>query len=328
VRVAILHDALPAGARPDEADVLVQARVVGDALAAGGHESWRVPVDLDLGALAREIEGRRPDLVFNLVESLAGHGRLIHVVPALLDALGLRYTGASAAALQLTSHKLLAKRILACDGLPTPETFRDRRSAAAPDPQRWIVKSVFEHASIGLDDASLLGGGDPAAIARALAAREEAFGSPFFAERYVEGREIHVALLAKGAEVEVLAPAEIRFEGWPEGKPRIVTYAAKWDEDCLEYRATHPSFEFPGRDRALLDALGHLACRCAASFGLTGWARVDFRVDAAGRPWILEVNANPCLSPDGGFLAAAARAGLTPRDVVERIVDAALGSAP
>jgi D-alanine-D-alanine ligase len=327
VRIAILHDALPSGARPDEADVLVQAGVVQGALAESGHESWLVPVGLDLAGLGRVLGERRPDLIFNLVESLAGDGRLIHLVPSFLGSLGLRYTGCSASALYLSSHKLLAKRILAAEGLPTPEAFPDPRipGAAPPGRGRWIVKAVFEDASIGLDDASVLDAADPGAVARALVARQEAFGSEFFAERYVEGREILVALLTKGAEVEVLGPAEIRFEGWPASKPRIVSYAAKWEAGCPEYARTHPRFDFPRRDRPLLEALGHLARRCASAFGLSGSARVDFRVDEAGRPWILEVNPNPCLSPDAGFLGAAARVGLTPRAVVDRIVDAALG---
>ena len=125
----------------------------------------------------------------------------------------------------------------------------------------------------------------------------------------------------------MLPPAEIVFDGYPPGKPRIVGYRAKWDAESFEYRHTVRSFEFERRDAPLVDSLRSLALRCWELFGLRGYARVDFRVDAAGRPWILEVNANPCLSPDAGFAAAAARAGLSFERVVERIVGDCNGAA-
>ena len=91
----------------------------------------------------------------------------------------------------------------------------------------------------------------------------------------------------------------------------------------MEFAQTPRRFDFPDPDRGLLETLKDLALRCWELFALRGYARVDFRVDAAGQPWVLEVNTNPCLSPDAGFLAAAARAGLSPTEVVRRIVEGA-----
>ena len=96
----------------------------------------------------------------------------------------------------------------------------------------------------------------------------------------------------------------------PPGKPRIVDYAAKWHAGSFEFCNTVRRFEFDAADRPLLARLEDVAKACWRLFGLRGYARVDFRVDAAGRPWVLEVNVNPCLSPDAGFAAAAARRGL------------------
>jgi GNAT superfamily N-acetyltransferase len=105
-----------------------------------------------------------------------------------------------------------------------------------------------------------------------------------------------------------LPPAEIDFSAFPPAKPRIVGYAAKWETETFESVHTPRRFEFSSGDASLLDRLRALAVDCWRLFGLAGYARVDFRVDAAGQPWILEVNANPCLSPGAGFAAALARA--------------------
>jgi D-alanine-D-alanine ligase len=105
----------------------------------------------------------------------------------------------------------------------------------------------------------------------------------------------------------------------------MVGYQAKWDERSPEFGRTPRTFEFPPRDAALLADLAAISRRCWSLFGLRGHARVDFRVDEGGVPWVLEVNANPCISSDAGFTAAAARAGLSMRDTVARIVADTLG---
>jgi len=176
----------------------------------------------------------------------------------------------------------------------------------------WIVKSVWEHASIGLGDASILRKATAAEVAERIPA-----GS--FAERFVDGREFNLAVLAGPHGPEVLPPAEIAFVDFPSDKPKIVSYPAKWDEASFEYTHTVRRFADPAVDGALLAELNALARRCWAAFDLGGYARVDFRVDACGRPWILEVNTNPCLSPDSGFAAALEKADIPYADAMERI---------
>ena len=327
MKVVVLHDELPDDPRPDEQDSLSQAHAVAGWLEEAGHEALRLPCGLDLASARRALDELAPELVFNLVESLGGTGRLIHVAPALLDAMGLARTGASAEAMWLTSHKVLAKRLLAGAGLPTPAWVEAGGDAAGARPGRWIVKSVHEDASIGMDDDAVVEAADPQRLAHLAAERAGRLGGAAFAEAYVEGREFNLALLGKGGDVEVLPAAEIAFDAYPPGKPRIVGYAAKWDAGSFEFANTPHRFDFPAEDAALLLELDRLARRCWSLFGLTGYARVDFRVDAQGRPWILEANANPCLSEDAGFTAAAERANLTPRAVIERIVAEALSPA-
>src|SRR5690606_28858483 len=110
--------------------------------------------------------------------------------------------------------------------------------------------------------------------------------------------------------------------------PRIIDYEAKWHEHSFAYNNTVRRFDFGPEDRTLLARLHEITLGCWHEFGLGGYARVDFRVDAAGQPFVLEINVNPCLSPDAGFAAASARAGLTPEQVMARIVGDLSGAPP
>jgi D-alanine-D-alanine ligase len=323
MRVAVLHDLLPEEVRPDEEDTLAQAEFVAEELASMGHAAELVPLGLDLDNAGRAFEGKRPDLVFNLVESVGGKARLLHLAPALLDALRLRYTGCPTEALFLTTNKCLAKRLLALRGLPTPAwvTVDDLESSARVAGGRWIVKSVHEEASVGLEDDAVLEACGPKLL-QILTERAPRLGDDAFAEAYVEGREFNLSLLETEAGVRVLPAAETLFVDYAPGKPRIVGYAAKWREESYEYNHTPRRFGAERTEPLLARMLHDLARQCWTLFGLRGYARVDFRVDEWSRPWILEVNANPCLSPDAGFMAAAKEARLTPADVLRRIVEA------
>lgn len=318
-KVAILYGAVAPDAAPDEQDVLVEVATVSRALEALDYAPVPVPLGLDLAEARRRLLAARPAFVFNLVESVEGQGRLIHLGPALLDALGLPYSGASAEAVYRTSNKLLAKRLLAGAGIDTPPWLEPAadRPVAPPLPGPWIVKSVWEHASIGLDARSVVR--RPERLSPLLRARQRRHGGDWFAERYIDGREFNLSLLAGPERVELLPPAEILFLDYPAGRPRIVDYAAKWEAGSFAFSHTPRRFDFPPEDGPLLARLEAAARGCWRLFGLTGYARVDCRVDGEGRPWVLEINVNPCLSPDAGFAAAAARAGLDPAAVVRRI---------
>jgi D-alanine-D-alanine ligase len=324
-KVAILYGAVAADAGPDEQDVLVEVETVRQGLAALGYAPVAVPLTLDLEAARQRLMHLRPGFVFNLVESVEGQGRLIHLAPALLDSLGLPYSGARTDAAYVTSNKPLAKRLLAAAGIATPAWAAPGRQPDFAGP--YIVKSTWEHASIGLEDASVTN--DPARVASLLRKRQRRYGGEWFVEAYVEGREFNLSLLAGPRGVELLPPAEMCFVDYPPGKPRIVNYAAKWDAASFEFHATRRCFDFAPGDATLLGRLEETALACWRLFDLAGYARVDCRVDAAGRVQVLEVNINPCLSPDAGFAAAAARADLDRTAIVGRILgDLATGGRP
>jgi D-alanine-D-alanine ligase len=315
MRVALLHEWLDDRARVDERDAYAQRDAIAAALARLGHDAVPVPLDLDLAAAASHLARVAPDVVFNLVEAVAGQARMIHLAPALLDTLGVPYTGGSTEAVFLTSHKLLAKDRLEAIGVPTP-----RRRAPGVTAHAWIVKPVWEDASVGIDDESIV---PPDRVEAALDHRAQHYGD-VFAETFVDGREFNLSLLDDGGAARCLPPAEMRFEEYPHGKPRIVGYAAKWEERSFEYAHTVRRFDFPRSDDGLLGRLAETALACWRGFDLSGYARVDFRVDQQGTPWVLEVNANPCLSPDAGFVAAAAHGGLAIDGIIARLLDGAM----
>jgi D-alanine-D-alanine ligase len=320
-KIAIVYGRVDSAASADEQDVLVQVRTVRAALEALGHPSFDVPLTLDLGVAAAVLKAAAPLIAFNLAETIDGKGSLIHLAPSLLDSLGIAYTGAPTEAILLTSHKLLSKRSLAAAGIPTPAwaTAAEALAGGVAFDGRWIVKPVWEHASIGMEDSAVVRSREELAREVTRRAPREPVGS-LFVERYIDGREFNLALLAGEGGPQCLPAAEITFTGWPEGKPRVVGYQAKWVEDSFEYGNTPRRFELPPGDEPLLEGMRQVARECWKHFGLRGYARVDFRVDAAGKPWVLEINTNPCISPDAGFMAAAGRAGLTIEEVVRRIV--------
>ncbi len=322
--ILLLYNQPPPDAAPDDLDVLVQRDAVADALRQLGHDPVPLGCTLNLEDARRQLTAARPAIVFNLVESLGGTDRLMPLATLLLDSLGLPYTGCHTAAILATSGKTSAKRRLRSAKLPTPPWLGLNEPAAAIPAGRYIIKAVWEHASVGLDDKALVNVTSAAELTDRVRRRSEFCGRRCFAEQFIDGREFNLSLLADNGRPCVLPPAEIDFSAFAPGKPHIVGYNAKWTEDSDEYRQTPRRFDFPASDRPLLDRLSDLACACWNEFDLRGYARVDFRVDPEGRPWILEINANPCLSPDAGFAAALQQAKIKYTTAIERIIDDAM----
>jgi len=331
MRVAILFNAISERAATDELDVLVQLEAISASLGQLGHTIKKVPCTLNMQEMIAALNRFKPDTVFNLVEGLEGYGRLIYLIPSVLDAMGVSYTGCPADAIFLTSHKVLAKERVRASGFPTPDWVgpwpngamtslvekrgRSRRKAS------YIVKSVWEHASFGMDDDMVVHGADEAKLLRIMEEWAPRLRGECFAEAFIDGREFNISIIAGAEGLSVLPIAEIVFVDYPKGKPKIVSYKAKWEEESIEYRCTPRSFDFPAEDQELLGELGRISRACWTLFDLRGYARVDYRVDVKGKPYILEINANPCISPDSGFIAASQQGGLDYNAVISRILE-------
>ncbi|HEX3555790.1 MAG TPA: GNAT family N-acetyltransferase [Thermoanaerobaculia bacterium] len=332
-RVVIAHNPVGDEADPSTSDVLAQVALVAAGLDALGlpHQTVAVPDWRPWLPLA-PLNGPGTT-VFNLMEAPPGRPGALLGAAAALELMGYPFTGSAPGVLWVTTDKLATRAVLAAEGLPVAPGGRldpDCPKLLDHIPGPWILKPACEDASLGLE-------GDPvcstpeAAVARArqLAARFP--GQTVVAETFLPGRELNVSLLALeggDAGVEVLPIAEILYEDFPEGMSRVLGYEAKWDEGSFACTHTVRHFLDDPADKALLARAGELSRAAWRLFGLKGYARVDLRLDAAGEPCILEVNANPCLAADAGFMASAQRAGLSARDVIERILKDAVLPAP
>ncbi len=263
-------------------------------------------------------------VVCNLLEAPPGRPMLHAAATAALELLGVPFTGSSAAALWLTTDKLATRGLLAACGLPV--ATGGRLDPADPSllervPAPWILKPAWEDASVGLEGEAVAVGPE-GALARARTLSVRFPGQPILLEHFLPGREFNVSLLEGEVGVETLPVAEIAFVDFPAGVPTLVGYEAKWAGGSFE--ETHTVRRFPGEeDASLLAYVRELALAAWEACDLSGYGRVDLRLDESGHPIILEVNTNPCLSADAGFMAAARQAGLAPSNVVERILEAA-----
>lgn len=206
MRIVVLHN-LPLDERDAaDQDVIVQATAVRETLGVLGHDPIVIGCSLDLETLRGRLRETRPDVVFNLVESLGGTDRLAPLVPWLLESLSIPYTGSSARALHDFSNKLITKRILASSSLPVPYWLAlassdggclaptDEAGAASRAghgafmPGEFIIKAVWEHASLGLDGDAIGYAHSEQELRDKLAARERSLGRPCFAESFIDGR--------------------------------------------------------------------------------------------------------------------------------------------
>lgn len=305
----IYNEPLPEGTPNWEssADVLVQVEAIEQALVELGHASVRLPFTRDLAATVARIQAARIDRAFNLCESVDEDPLLIGHPAAVLELLGIPFTGSPAMALMLSTDKVAVKQLLHGAGIKTPAFFLyDGGEATVPAklPLPVILKPRYQDASIGIDQDSVVS--RRADLSATLKRFYTRYG-PILVEEYVTGREFNISLFGHPVP-RVMPLAEIDFTGLPDHLHRIVGYRAKWDQDSVEYR--HTGRVFPDDLPApLVQRMQRLAADCFRLFGLRDYGRIDLRFDEHDEPQVLEVNANPCLSPDAGFAAAVAESG-------------------
>jgi D-alanine-D-alanine ligase len=304
------------------------ARAITSALVDSGRRAETVGLHgREVLTVLERLRADRPDLVFNLCESMSGDPQNEPTFVGLLDLFEIPYTGADLLALASCLHKRRTKEILIARGIPSPP-YRFLPDAAALDEPSlaaldypWFVKLAHEDASVGITQDNLVVGAE--ALRRRARELMAEHRQGVLAERFVDGRELNVTLIGNGADLEMLPLHEIDFAAMPADRPRIVSYAAKWDVRHVDYAGTKP-VPLRGASRDLVVGVERVARAAWDALGLRDYGRIDLRVDAAGTPWVIDVNPNPDISPDAGVARAARIAGMSYAQLIARIADIAL----
>ncbi len=299
-------------------DVLHQVEAVEAALQELGVDCLALPFDRDVAAFLAMIKQENVEAIFNLCESVDDDSRLIGHPAALFELLGLPFSGSGSLSLMLSTDKLLSKRQLTAAGILTPlyRAYDGGDIAALLDfALPAIIKPRLEDASIGIDQESIVF--TVREIEEKIPVFYQKYG-PLLLEQFIDGREFNISLCGY-PEPQVLPMAEIDFSAFPEELKRIVGYRAKWDEEAFEYHNTKRIF--PGKLPGDLEKnLLQVVTEAYKLFMLRDYGRIDLRVDDKGRIYVLEANANPCLSPDAGFAAAAGQRGMSYTEIVRNFV--------
>lgn len=320
--IGIVHNVpVAAGHAFSEAslDVLTQVEAIEEALAELGHPSVRIPFTRNVGGFIQEIKKSRVEMAVNLCETLDDDPRFTGHPAAVFELLAIPFSGSPSVALMLTTDKVLTKRLLRANGISSPDyLIYDDTIEFDPSALRFpvILKPILQDASIGIDQESIFK--DRRGLEKDIKEFFNRFG-PLLVEEYVAGRELNASLLGY-PRPKVLPIAEIDFSAFPGGLSPIVGYRAKWDKSSFEY--SHTPRKFPREISPVLrEAVERTALECFRLLMLRDYGRVDLRVDDYGQIHVLEVNANPCLSPDAGFAAAVQENRMTYAEMVGELVN-------
>lgn len=286
-----------------------------------GHNVRVVPVATDLGDILAARDDFKPYVVFNLLEEFAGVGVFDTHVAAYLEALRVPYTGCNPRGLMLAHNKGLAKMVCRYHRIPVPGFHVypiGQRRIAAPKRLRYplIVKSLTEEGSVGISQASLVENDEQ--LAERVRFIHRSLATDAIVERYIDGRELYVGVLGN-QRLQTLTTWEMDFSGLRPGAPRIATGRLKWDEAYQKQVKldTGPAKNLPD---GLEKTLTRLAKRAYRALQLSGYARMDFRLDADGKVYLLEANPNPQLMYGEDFAESAEATGISYEQLLTRIV--------
>ena len=331
LRVAVAYDVWDEGGEEEEEEAPKSRRrkpekpdrqEIHEALRGLGHSPFYLELDGTTEALKR-LADAECDLVFNLTESWAGDDTKDIHLAAYLDLLGKRYTGAGPGGLHLAQNKSLAKKIFAFHGIRTPyfaSVHRGRLDWSHDLQFPVIVKPAREDGSIGIAFNALCESIKD--LMERIHDLHEQFDSPVLIEEYIEGREMYVAVLGNG-EPEALPVIELDLSRLPEGTTRIAGSEVKWEKGTVAYKVTK-SIIPENLDEQVEQDLQQTALQAYRALELRDYGRIDMRLAADGRVYVLEVNPNPWLHSTAEFAMAAKKSGRDHQTLIGEIVDLAL----
>lgn len=285
-----------------------------------GHDVRVLGVHDDLPAVRQAVREFRPHVVFNLLEEFGGRGVGVAHLLGYLELIRQPYTGCNPMGMMLSFDKALQRKILNFHRIPSPDFALFRRGGAVRRPRRMqfplIVKALTLHGSVGISHASIVHSDEK--LEERVRFMHEHHQDDVIAEEYIEGRELYVGILGN-QRLETFPIWEMQIANLPDGAPHIATEKVKWD---LGYQkrsgvTTGPADELPeGLDQRIL----RMCKRAYRALEQTGCARMDLRLRADGKVFLIESNPNPQLSFGEDFAESAEAAGLKYPQLLSRLV--------
>ena len=286
-----------------------------------GHNVRKLGVKDDLGLIRQAIDEFQPHIAFNLMEAFHEVGVFDMNVVSYLELLRLPYTGCNPRGMVLSRDKALSKKLMAYHRIRVPDFTVFKRGLAIKRPRKLkfpvIVKSLTQEASIGISQASVVE--DETKLRERVQFVHESIGTDAIAERFIDGRELYVGV-AGNERLQVFPIWEINLSKLPDGAHRIATDRVKWN---VEYQKKHKIETNAATDLSdtLSEQIQRVSKRVYRALEMSGYARMDFRLDAHGNFFVMEANANPQLAFGEDFAESAERAGISYEELLQRILN-------
>ena len=289
-----------------------------------GHDVKPLGVKSDLGVLRSAVEDWKPHIAFNLLEEFDGVAVYDQNVVSYLELLHVPYTGCNPRGLMLARDKALSKKLFSFHRIPFPDFMEVPQGRTVKRPKGLsfplIVKSVTEEASHGISQASIVQ--DDVKLKERVEFIHVNIGTGALIERYIEGREFYVGVMGNG-HVHVLPVWELIMDKLPDDARRIATERVKWNR-TYQTKYGIRSEEAKNLPEGKAGEIQHLAKRVYRALGLSGYARIDVRMDAAGSVYVLEANPNPQISHDEDFSDSAEKDGYPYKDLLQELLNIGL----
>jgi len=329
LKIVVLYNLLERLQKGEEKDILAEDGIleeigaVEEAVRGLGHQCHVLAVRDEIFTVIHWLREIRPDVVFNLCESVYGNSCWEMNIPALLELFQIPYTGSPPLTLGLCQDKGKVKDILLSHGIQTPryQIFEGPVGSIGDFRFPMIVKPLHEDGSLGISKESVVF--DERALKRQVRYILDRYHQPALVEEYIEGRELNVSLMETNGKIEVLPISEIDYSEFPEGIPKICGYEAKWMPESLEYKHSKPVCPAPLREE-IGKRIEQITTQAFRLFRCRDYARIDLRVNAEDEIYIIEVNPNPDISPQSGMARSIKTRGLTYAEFVGNVLEKAL----
>ena len=287
------------------------------------HHVHLVGLNLEITPLITAIKKYKPDLVFNLCETLDKNRKQEPNIVGVCELFQTPYTGASPFALHLCQDKAIQKKILSYDKVNTPEFLVINKENKQPKLEQIkypaIIKPLNLEASEGISQKSCVA--NPSACLERINFLQKKFNCDIIVEEYIEGTDVYAAVMGKKNKILVGHPIQLVFARYPEQRKKIATYRLKWDDD---YRKKWGITTNQVRSPKLAQKIKKICKRIYSKLKISGYARFDLRVTPQGQLFFIEANPNPSIAKQDDFSKSVQATGLSYQKILQRIIASSL----